>query len=356
MNPNVTIDSIRVLVPGTGARFRCGGLKVALQTARLLATIRPTQVVTYRERQKDLPFLDDLLLEAGASMDVLWLVSWGFHIPWLLRRLRGRPVVYQAHSAGYGFDLPPGVPLVAVSRNTLGYWGDRAPRNPLFLVPNALESQWLERGDRRGALDCGSVQRPIDVLVQQRKSSRYVLNRLVPALREQGLHVEVQTGWVDDLVDLFNSAQVYLYDSAQHWRTAGISEGFGLPPLEAIACGCVVFSSFNHALADTLTPGQSAHQIGQGLLSHDVAQIQAAVSHPAAWRLPHQQLDALLAPYSESVLRQRWIDTLQALDRFFACSRRYPDETFLRPSPIWQERLRRLSGGVARRLRSKAHS
>jgi len=109
-------------------------------------------------------------------------------------------------------------------------------------------------------------------------------------------------------------------------------------------------------LADTLTPGQSAHQIGQGLLSHDVAQIQAAVSHPAAWRLPHQQLDALLAPYSESVLRQRWIDTLQALDRFFACSRRYPDETFLRPSPIWQERFRRLSGGVARRLRSKAHS
>ena len=133
----------------------------------------------------------------------------------------------------------------------------------------------------------------------------------------------------------------------------GVSEGFGLPPLEAMACGCVVFSSFNHALADILTPGQSAHQIGQGLLSHDVAQIQAAVSDPAAWRLPRQPLEALLAPYSEAVLRQRWIDTLHALDRFFACTRRHPAESFLRPSPIWQERLRHLCGGVARRLRAQ---
>jgi hypothetical protein len=353
---HATINSIRVLVPGTGTRFRCGGLAVALQTARLLGRLRPTQVVTYRAREREHPWLEDLLAQEATPGAALWLVSWGFDVPGLLAKLRGRPVVYQAHSSGYGFDLPPGVPVVAVSRNTLGYWGDRAPRNPLFLVPNALEPQWLERGARPGAVDRGSDRRPIDVLVQQRKSSPYVLERLVPALREQGLTVEVQSGWVEDLVELFNSASVYLYDSAEYWRGRGVSEGFGLPPLEALACGCVVFSSFNHALADTLTPGQSAHQIGQGLLSHDVAQIQAAVSHPAAWRLPHQQLDALLAPYSESVLRQRWIDTLQALDRFFACSRRYPDETFLRPSPIWQERLRRLSGGVARRLRSLAHS
>ena len=57
----------------------------------------------------------------------------------LVAKLKGRLVIYQAHSSGYGFDLPPGVPVLAVSRNTLGYWGDRAPRNPLFLVPNALD-------------------------------------------------------------------------------------------------------------------------------------------------------------------------------------------------------------------------
>ena len=147
------LTPIRVLVPGTGTRFRCGGLSVALQTARLLAQLRPTQVVTYRQRQADHLFLDDLLRQEKAPADALWLVSWGFHVPQLLRRLRGRPVVYQAHSTGYGFDLPPGVPVLAVSRNTLGYWGDRAPRNPLFLVPNALESQWLESGERGASMD-----------------------------------------------------------------------------------------------------------------------------------------------------------------------------------------------------------
>ncbi|GIS13418.1 MAG: hypothetical protein CM15mP116_00010 [Synechococcus sp.] len=41
-----------------------------------------------------------------------------------------------------------------------------------------------------------------------RKSSDYVLSQLVPALRARGLRVEVQDGWVDDLVGLFNSAKV----------------------------------------------------------------------------------------------------------------------------------------------------
>ena len=247
-------NSIRVLVPGTGTRFRCGGLSVALQTARLLSTLRPTDVVTYRERSDGHPYLDDVLQAEQSPGKSLWIVSWGFDVPRSLMRLRGRPVVYQAHSSGYGFGLPPGVPVVAVSRNTLGYWGDRAPRNPLFWVPNALEPQWLERGARPLSSDRDAVaERPIDVLVQKRKSSPYVLEQLVPALQAEGLKVEVQSGWVDDLVDLFNRSKIYLYDSAEYWRGRGVSEGFGLPPLEALACGCVLFSSFNHALADTLT-------------------------------------------------------------------------------------------------------
>ena len=330
-------NSIRVLVPGTGTRFRCGGLSVALQTARLLSNIRSTEVVTYQDRQVDHPFLDDLLQVAASEDRSLWLVSWGFHVPQLLRRLKGRFVVYQAHSTGYGFDLPPGVPVLAVSRNTLGYWGDRAPRNPLFLIPNALESQWLERGDRH---QCG-VERPIDVLVQQRKSSEYVLRHLVPALRARGLQVEVQSGWVEDLVGLFNSAKVYLYDSAEHWRAAGVSEGFGLPPLEAMACGCVVFSSFNSALADTLTPGESAHQIGAGLLSHDVERIVAAVANPMSWKLESSRLYALIEAYGEEVLLQRLSITLAELDNFFALTASTSEALLLRSRPTWWLRMRR---------------
>ena len=304
---------LRVLVPGTTGRFRCGGLLVELQTARLLNSLAAVEVVTYRQRQPDLPFLADLLRAEppGIAADQpLWMVSWGFDVPQLLRRLRGRAAAYHAHSSGYGFNLPPGVPVLAVSRNTLGYWGDRAPRNPLWLVPNALEPQWLDRGARNA-----DAPRPIDVLVQRRKSSRYVLEQLVPALRARGLRVEVQSGWVDDLVDLFNSATVVLYDSADYWRGRGVSEGFGLPPIEALACGCVVFSSLNHALADLLDPGLLGHQLGAGSLELDLQRITAAARAPQAWRPAAPRLEALLQSCGEAALLERWRTALEGVNR-----------------------------------------
>jgi hypothetical protein len=242
-------------------------LLVEMQTQRLTARLRHAELVTYRQREPDHPFLDDILRRESRPGGALWIVSWGFDVPPMLRRLAGRPVAYHAHSSGYGFDLPAGVPILAVSRNTLGYWGDRAPRHPLFLVPNALQPRWLERGDRQPLLTRVGQQRRrrIDVLVQDRKNSRYVIDHLVPALVAAGLRVERQRGWVEDLVDLFNDSTVVLYDSADYWRGTGLSEGFGLPPIEALACGCVVFSSFNHALADSLDPGLLGHQIGCGM-------------------------------------------------------------------------------------------
>ncbi|MEK9631391.1 MAG: glycosyltransferase family 1 protein, partial [Synechococcus sp.] len=86
---------------------------------------------------------------------------------------------YHAHSCGFVFDLPAGVPVLAVSRNTLGYWGDRAPRAPLQWVPNAIDP----------GFGGGTGERPIDVLVQARKSSAYVREQLLPALRQRGLQV-----------------------------------------------------------------------------------------------------------------------------------------------------------------------
>ena len=352
---------VRFLVPGTTGRFRCGGLLVELQTARLVSRIAPVEVVTYRQRQADHPYLDDLLRaeplpQASAPEAPLWIVSWGFDVPKLLRRLRGRPTAYHAHSSGYGFDLPPGVPVLAVSRNTLGYWGNRAPRNPLFLVPNALEPHWLERGARPGnpvaaAGSSAAATRPIDVLVQKRKSSAYVLRQLVPALRARGLRVEVQSGWVDDLVDLFNSATVYLYDSADYWRGRGVSEGFGLPPIEALACGCVVFSSFNHALADLLDPGVVGHQIGCGSLEADVERIAAAVREPERWRVETERLSELLLNCAEQNLLVRWQEALVAIDAHW--HRLAAGSSPLSVAAAWQLRARqRLERLTARLWRS----
>ena len=353
------LSPIRFLLPGSGGRFRCGGLLVELQTARLVADLgeRPVELVTYRQREEAHPFLDDLLAREEAPGSALWIVSWGFDVPSLLRRLRGRPVAYHAHSSGYGFDLPAGVPVLAVSRNTLGYWGDRAPRQPLRLLPNALDPRWLRPGsaqvpwsDPRLPPAGSCVRRPIDVLVQERKSSAYVLNALVPALRRQGLRVEVQSGWVDDLVDLFRSAAVVLYDSADYWRGRGVSEGFGLPPLEALASGCVVFSSLNHALADSLDPGVVGHQLGCGSLSADLDRIVAAVADPQAWRADAARLAALLAESSEAALAERWRGALVALDDHWArlLSGR---ETPLRSPAPWRLRLDQRLGRLRRWLR-----
>ena len=325
---------VRVLVPGTTGKFRCGGLLVELQTARQLSRLRAVEVVTYRQREPGRPFLADLLRQEPSPGKALWLVSWGFDVPRQLRLLRGRPVAYHAHSSGYGFAMPSGVPVLAVSRNTLGYWGQRASRNPLVLVPNALAPMWVERGRADG-----SGERPLDVLVQQRKCSAYVLDRLVPALRATGVRVELQAGWVDDLVHLFNSSKVVLYDSADHWRCSGVSEGFGLPPLEALACGCVVFSSLNHALADTLDPGYVGHQLGGGTLSADVERITAAVADPAAWRSRGPRLDALLSASSEAVQLVRWRAALELVDTHW--DRLLAGEPPLVAPPLWALRARR---------------
>ena len=346
----MSLRPLRFLVPGTTGRFRCGGLLVELQTARLLAGLGPVELVTYRQREEGRPFLADLLraepLPGGAG-GALWIASWGFDVPWLLRQLRGRACAYHAHSSGYGFSLPPAVPVLAVSRNTLGYWGDLAPRNPLFLVPNALSPEWLQRGKRSGDGD-----RSIDVLVQKRKTSAYVLKQLVPALKAKGLRVEVQSGWAEDLVDLFNSAKVVLYDSADYWRGRGVTEGFGLPPLEALACGCVVFSSLNHALADSLEPGRMGHQLGAGTLAADLEAISAAVAQPADWRPQLDTLNDLLDASSEASLLEHWRQALFAVNQHW--DRILAGEPALKAPPLWRLRLKsklRPIGSLAGRLR-----
>ncbi len=324
---------LRVLVPGTGARFRGGGLLAELEFAELASATVPVEVVTYRERQPDHPFLDDLL-QAPPDDAYLWVVSWGFDVPKLLRRLRGRPVVYHAHSSGYGFRLPAGVPVIAVSHHTLAHWGALAARSPLYCVPNPIEERWQDRG----------LTRDIDVLVQARKSSDYLLQRLVPALREVGVRVEVQSGWVDDLTELFNRARIYTYDSADYWLGRGVTEGFGLPPLEAIACGCTVFSSLNHALADYLVPGETAYQLGAGSLEADVERIRAVL----AGELPGFDNRALVARYRPAVIREQLTRVLAEVNRDWdrwgsgALPLAQPQPRRLRWQQRWQRLRRRL--------------
>lgn len=289
------------LLPGLSNKFACGGLWAELKTLALAQQICPAQVVTYRQREPDVLFLADLLKQPHLD-SAIFVISWGFDVGQLARQLRAYPLIYHAHSSGYGFHLSPRIPIITVSRNTLGYWGQRSPHALLYYLPNQISDQFC----------CRHLDREIDVLVQARKSSTYLLDQLIPALQQQ-CRVRVVDSYVKDLSQLFNQTKVYLYDSAEYWAQQKVSEGFGLQPLEAMACGCQVFSSVNGGLSDYLDPGFNCYKIAGYSLAFDLQRILKTIqtSHP------YPISEALLAEYRTDNILQRLRVILAEVNEFF---------------------------------------
>jgi glycosyltransferase involved in cell wall biosynthesis len=255
------------LIPGTTNKFACGGLWAELKTLELAKRVCPAEVVTYRQREKGTLWLDDLLRSDDtfrALDDAIFVVSWGFDVAKLAPKFKNLNLIYHAHSADYGFKLPASVPIITVSRNTLGYWGQKSPHALIYYLPNEISDKF------RDIKNWGD--RDIDVLVQSRKSSSYLMTQLIPALQKK-CQVEVIDRYVENLEESFNRAKVYLYDSAEYWAVQGVTEGFGLQPMEAMACGCQVFSSVNHGLSDYLDPAFNCYKIAGYSQEFDVQRI-----------------------------------------------------------------------------------
>lgn len=295
------------LVPGTGAKFACGGLWAELKTFNLAKQICNCEVVTYRQREKNTLFLDEVLQQQDLD-EAIFVISWGFDIAKLVAKLKQHNVVYHAHSAGYKFNLPASMPIITVSRNTMGYWGQKSPNSLIYYLPNQISEEFSNL----------SLQRDIDVLVQKRKSSSYLMNQLIPALQKQ-CNVLVVDAYVEDLAKLFNRAKVYLYDSAEYWALQGVSEGFGLQPLEAMACGCQVFSSINHGLSDYLDPGFNCYKIAGYSKEYDVRRILQVVERPLRLNLP----EYILNEYRVKNITQRLHIILQDINDFFDGKKSY---------------------------------
>jgi len=239
--------------------------------------------------------------------DCIFVVSWGFDVPQLVRRIGNRPTLYHAHSAGYGFSIPARIPIMTVSRNTMSYWGEKALGALIYHLPNEISPAFENRHQPRD----------IDVLVQSRKSSEYLMQKLVPHLQAH-CNVVVLDSYVDDLVGLFNRAKVYLYDSAEYWGRYGLTEGFGLPPMEAMACGCSVFSSVNHALADYLDPGFNSYKIAGYSSGYDSQRIlQVVGNYTQAEESRLQMPEDVLAAYRPAQIEARLSVILAEVNDFF---------------------------------------
>lgn len=323
------------LLPGTDGRFACGGLWAELKTVDLAQQICAAEVVTYRQREPDRLFLDDLL-RGQPQDDKIFVLSWGFDVPRLAARLKGFNLIYHAHSAAYGFNLPSQVPILAVSRNTMGYWGQRSPHALIYYLPNQISQEFRNL----------QQERDIDIVVQARKSSRYLLQDLVPTLQRH-CQVYVVDSYVKDLAELFNRTRVYLYDSAEYWALQGVTEGFGLQPLEAIACGCRVFSSVNHGLSDYLDPGFNCEKIAGYARGYDVDRILKAIQAPP----PAPVSEQWLAEYRQATILPRLTTILESLNQFFdhrpTYSQAIPDLTAAR---IWYLRSQRWTQKVRNKL------
>ena len=321
------------LVPGTGGKFACGGLWAELKAFELAKQVCEAEVITYRQREPDKLFLEDVLRQSNLQ-DAIFVVSWGFDVPKLVTKLRSHQVIYHAHSAGYGFSMPADIPIIAVSRNTLGYWGQQAPHSLIYYLPNQISDEFQDRGG----------DRDIDVLIQARKSSTYLLQELIPALQSQ-CRVEVVQTYVEDLPGLFNRAKVYLYDSAEYWAQRQVSEGFGLQPMEALASGCQVFSSVNGGLSDYLDPGFNCQKIAGYSKAHDTRRILKAIQSSSK-ALP----DRFFAEYRADAIVHKLKTILEDINEFF----NYKNEYLEVIQPLTKLRILQLTlKGSLNKLKSK---
>ncbi len=291
------------LVPGTGKKFACGGLFAELKTWELAKQVCPSEIVTYRQKETDNLFLDDVLKQENLD-DIIFVISWGFDVPKLAKKLKPYNIVYHAHSAGYGFKLASSIPIITVSRNTMGYWGQKSPNSLIYYLPNQISDEFINL----------NIERDIDVLVQERKSSEYLLKQLIPALQTQ-CNVFVINSFVDDLSQLFNRSKVYLYDSAEYWAQQRVSEGFGLQPMEALACGCQVFSSINGGLSDYLDPGFNCYKIAGYSREYDLQRIFKAINSYDKLTLSAQVLEE----YRKENIIKRLELILTDVNLFFDC-------------------------------------
>src|SRR6185503_6761786 len=96
-------------------------------------------------------------------------------------------------------------------------------------------------------------------------------------------------------------SRVYLY--WMHRQVTGVLEGFGMQPLEAIACGATPVSNLYGGLSDYLEPPWNCRKIGVHSLEYDVLQIRRAVEEHGGGNPDEEKVRSL---YGEEAFLDRF--------------------------------------------------
>ncbi len=311
------------LVPSMHDPFYvCGGLQIFLRMQDLVGKLRPTEIITYRHREDQYRYLDDVHPDELA-VGTLW-VTWQSHIIELEKRLSAHSnVVLYAQAEDFGRDhgqiTPIQWPIVCLSRYIAADYSVRDPGRLVLYLGTAAHS---------GAQNL-SLERDLDVLVHKRKSVPYLFQELVPALQKE-LNVEIVDRFLEqaDYFRLLNRTKTYLYWF--HGTNWGTFEGFGMQPLEAILCGAMPVSNFYGGLSDYLEAPYNCKKIGVHSLAYDVAQIHEAVllhdgHNPDEGRLRHF--------YGEELFVKRFLKVEDELRFYFAHYEHSPAGKFTLTKP-----------------------
>jgi hypothetical protein len=279
------------LLPSTSPTLAGGGQLAAIRMVECLKPEFDVALATYREPCDGVAFFPDLITKPLDSGD-RFVMLWGYDVPLLSALLRDRPWLYWAHSVGYDFTIPDGVPILGVSAHSLAYWAERGS-HPLGLLANVLPDEFTHSAQPRN----------IDVLAFHRKSGPELLS-VCALLAETDLTVHVINGWIPSVADLYQRSKIFLYDARAHWRTAGVSEGFGLHILEALASGCHVRVAPTSAAVELLTPGENWSQFGLTDPATEAATIVSMID--AISNVPSAGAERFRAPQ----IRQQWAEAI----------------------------------------------
>lgn len=268
-----------------------------------------SKFVATHEKHHEALTPEEIFLGNSQDNRDIYCVTWGplveQHIKLIRKYVPNARIIYYAQSFGWNTKIPPRIPIVCVSRYVMAQWALHATENFCSYIPPPLHSCFNLKNDVRN----------IDILVHKRKQNKYCLEKLLPALQKENLHMQILNEWIpqEKFADLLNRTKIFLYVTELHkagWGKRLPGEGFGLPALEALACGSIVGSNLLGGVTDFLTPGENCIKLQNGDLHFDVAQIRDAAH---AFTVNEKAAREIAEKYSLHAASEKWVKTLSIL-------------------------------------------